>query len=149
AHCGICQRRQHLLPDTPSTAQRMRKSTKPTPVPSAIVVTTGGSVDLPEFDRFVAVRLLGKGQYSPSGDGFAYIANTTGLPNLWWQPDGGGFPLQLTSLSENRISDFAFSPDGSKIAFLADHHGDEMHQLFVIDTFDGWPLRLTHAPQVQ
>src|SRR5690606_11833065 len=29
------------------------------------------------------------------------------------------------------------------------HHGDEMHQLFVIDTFDGWPLRLTHAPQVQ
>ena len=106
-------------------------------------------MDLPEFDRYVAVRSLGKGQYSPTGDGFAYLANTTGLPNIWWQPAGGGFPRQLTSLNENRVSDFAFSPDGSRIAFLADHEGDEMHQLYVIDTFGGWPRKLTDGRQTQ
>lgn len=104
---------------------------------------------LPQFERFIAVRSIGNGRYSPTGDGFAYLANTTGLPNIWWQPDGGGFARQLTTLSEKRVSEFVFSPDGSKIAFLADHHGDEMHQLYVIDTFDGWPRQLTDAPEVQ
>lgn len=106
-------------------------------------------MELPEFERYVAARLIGNAKYSPTGAGFAYLANTTGLPNIWWQPDGGGFARQLTSLSENRVSEFVFSPDGSKIAFLADHHGDEMHQLYVIDTFDGWPRQLTDAPEVQ
>lgn len=104
---------------------------------------------LPEFERFVAVRLVSHPRYSPNGDGFAYLANTTGLSNIWWQPDGGGAPRQVTSLREHRIASFAFSPDGRRIAFLADHHGDEMHQLYVIDTVNGWPRRLTDAPQVQ
>ncbi|HET8985841.1 MAG TPA: LpqB family beta-propeller domain-containing protein, partial [Trueperaceae bacterium] len=104
---------------------------------------------LPEFERFTAVRLIGGAKYSPTGTGFAYIANTTGLPNIWWQDDGGGFARQLTNLAEHRVAEFALSPDGSQMAFVADHHGDEMHQLYVMDTFDGWPRRLTDAPDVQ
>lgn len=104
---------------------------------------------LPTFARFVAVRLLGNPKYSPTGEGFAYLANTTGLPNIWWQPDGGGFARQLTSLGDHRVSEFEFSPDGRHIAFLADHHGDEMHQVYVMDTFDGWPRKLTDCQEVQ
>jgi dipeptidyl aminopeptidase/acylaminoacyl peptidase len=107
------------------------------------------SVHLPALERFTAVRLIGAAKYSPTGEGFAYIANTTGLPNIWWQDDGGGFARQLTNLADNRVSEFVFSPDGSRLAFVADHHGDEMHQVYVMDTFAGWPRRLTDAPEVQ
>lgn len=106
-------------------------------------------VNLPAFEQFVAVRAIGQPTYSPTGDGFAYLANTTGTATIWWQPDGGGFPRQVTSLAGHRITALEFSPDGARIAFLADRHGDEMYQLYVVDTFDGWPRRLTDAPSAQ
>ncbi|MFO7546514.1 MAG: S9 family peptidase [Trueperaceae bacterium] len=103
----------------------------------------------PRFEQYTAVRQLRLPRFSPRGDGFAYLANTTGLPNLWWQSRDGGFPRQITFLSEHRVTDFTWSPDGSRIAFLADHHGDEMHQLYVVDESGGWPRQLTDRDQVQ
>src|SRR5690606_2202955 len=58
---------------------------------------------LPGFERYLAVRQLGAPALSPRGDVFAYIANTTGLPGLWLQPVGGGFPRQLTALADQRV----------------------------------------------
>ncbi|MEJ2289288.1 MAG: S9 family peptidase [Deinococcales bacterium] len=101
------------------------------------------------FEQFVSVRLLTTSRYAPEGDRFAYVANTTGLPNLWLQPAGGGFPRQLTSFTDRRVGDFAWSPDGGRIAFLADRDGDEMYQLYVVDADGGWPRQLTDAPKVQ
>ena len=103
----------------------------------------------PRFEQYTAVRQLRLPRFSPRGDGFAYVANTTGLPNLWWQPQGGGFPRQITFLGDHRVTDFAWSPDGSQIAFLADHHGDEMHQVYVVDASGGWPRQLTDHERVQ
>src|SRR5690606_19140084 len=101
------------------------------------------------FERFVAVRQIGAAHYSPNGERFAYLSNATGLPTLWTQPDGGGFASQLTALSDMRVQSFSWSPDGSKIAFTADLHGDEMNQVFVIAAEGGWPRRLTNEPSVQ
>lgn len=109
----------------------------------------GATVHEPRFEQYTAVRQLGMPRFSPRGDGFAYLANTTGLPNLWWQAKGGGFPRQITFLTDHRITDFAWSPDGARIAFLADHHGDEMHQVYVVGAAGGWPEQLTDHPQVQ
>ena len=78
------------------------------------------------FEQFAATRSFGSLAYSPSGERLFYIANTSGQRNLWALPSGGGFPEQLTSFSEERVTDLSLSPDGAHIAFLADRHGDEM-----------------------
>jgi dipeptidyl aminopeptidase/acylaminoacyl peptidase len=106
-------------------------------------------MSIPSFEQFAAVRLLGAPKYSPDGTRIAYLANTSGYMNLWVMPDGGGFPRQLTSLSERRVTDFRWSPDGRRIAFTSDFHGDEMHQVFVVDADGGWPRQLTDDPRAQ
>ena len=106
-------------------------------------------MSVPTFDQFAAVRQLRSPRYSPRGDRFAYLSNVTGLPSLWSQPDGGGFARQLTNLPDLRVQSFDWSPDGSRIAFTADRHGDEMNQVFVVDAAGGWPRRLTDSPEAQ
>lgn len=101
------------------------------------------------FEQFVSVRQLASPTFAPTGDRFAYIANTTGLPNLWLQPADGGFPRQLTTFVDRRVGAFAWSPDGTRIAFLADRDGNEKWQLYVMDVNGGWPRQLTDAPEVQ
>ncbi|CAN5795594.1 S9 family peptidase [soil metagenome] len=102
-----------------------------------------------EFEQFTAVRLFTSAAYSPDGKTIAYIANTTGEFNLWTMPAGGGFAKQLTSFSDRAVRSFKWSPDSSKIAFTADHHGDEMHQVYVLGTSGSWPQQLTDAADVQ
>jgi dipeptidyl aminopeptidase/acylaminoacyl peptidase len=106
-------------------------------------------MSIPSFEQFAAVRLLGAPKYSPDGTRIAYLANTSGYMNLWVMPDGGGFARQLTTLSERRVTDFRWSPDGQRIAFTSDLHGDEMHQVFVVDARGGWPRQLTDNARVQ
>ena len=104
------------------------------------------------FDRFAAVRRIGKAEYAPDGRTFAYIAPTSGRNQLWLQPTGGGFPTQATELDGRRVTDFVWAPEGDRIVFTADHDGDEMHKVFVLDVTGGrpgWPRQLTDAPKVQ
>ena len=103
---------------------------------------------LPTFERYVAVRALGSPAFSPSGDAFAYLANTTGLPGVWLQPAAGGFARQLTVLGQDRVAAFKWSPDSRHLALMVDRHGDEMFQLHLLEV-DGWPKQLTSSPQVQ
>ncbi len=113
---------------------------------SSLVMPT--ETQLPQFERYVAVRALGSPAFSPSGDAFAYLANTTGLPGVWLQPAAGGFARQLTVLGQDRVAAFRWSPDGKRLAMTVDRHGDEMFQVHVMEV-GGWPRQLTSAPQVQ
>ena len=106
-------------------------------------------MSLPTFEQFAAVRRVGSPAFSPSGEALAYIASTSGQQNVWIQPSRGGFARQLTALSDHRVHEFAWSPDGHRIAFTADHHGDEQYQVYVIGAAGGWPRKLTDAPQAQ
>jgi len=101
------------------------------------------------FEQFAATRTFGALAYDPSGERLFYIANTTGQRNLWALPSGGGFPQQLTSFSEERVTDFSVSPDGQQLAFLADRHGDEMTQVWRLPAAGGWPERLTDVLAAQ
>ena len=108
----------------------------------------------PSFERFAAIRLFGTVGYSPDGRWLAYLANTSGQHNLWRLPVGGGFARQLTAFDERRVTDFAWHPSGERIAFAADRHGDEMHQIFVVDVDPesgraDWPVQITDDPDVQ
>ncbi len=101
------------------------------------------------FEQFAATRSFGTLAYNPGGERLFYIADTTGQRNLWSLPAGGGFPQQLTSFADERVTDFSVSPDGRQLALLADRHGDEMTQVWRLPASGGWPERLTDVPKVQ
>lgn len=108
----------------------------------------------PRFEQFAATRLF---QIFPwqalslSSDGrqVAYSINTTGQFNLWVQPLEGGNARQLTLFTDNTVRNVAWSPDGTTLAFIADHDGDEFHQLYTIPAKGGWPDQLTNTPDAQ
>jgi Tol biopolymer transport system component len=57
----------------------------------------------------------------PDGKGLAYIVREKGVDNLWVQPLDGSANRQLTRFSSELISSFAFSPDGTRVAFNRGH----------------------------
>ncbi len=101
------------------------------------------------FEQFAATRTFGSLVYSPSGERLFYLANTNGQKNIWSLPSGGGFAEQLTSFTDERVTELSVSPDGKWLAFLADHHGDEMTQVWRLPVTGGWPERLTDEPEAQ
>lgn len=86
---------------------------------------------------------------SPDGDAVVYCSNASGQSNLWRQDVEAEHAVQLTAFTDRAVRDVAWSPDGSRIVFTADHEGDEFHQLFVMDAGGGTPRQLTDAPKVQ
>ncbi len=108
------------------------------------------------FEQFAAMRRYQSGGafappliFSPDGTEVAYTVNTSGQFNLWRQASDGGFPHQLTLYTEHAVRAAAWSPAGKWIAYGADHHGDEFHQLYVIPARGGESDQLTHAIDVQ
>ncbi len=56
-------------------------------------------------------------QWSSDGGAIIFIRDRDGVSNLWRQFLNGGEPTQITDFTSNLIFNFAFSPDGSQIAF--------------------------------
>ncbi len=57
-------------------------------------------------------------RWSPDGSALDYVAVTGGFSNLWRQALNGGAPRQLTASGEDQIIYFAWSPDGTKLAYI-------------------------------
>ncbi len=72
--------------------------------------------DLPDcaYPREVPVQ-SGASRWTPDGRGLAYV-DRTDPKNIRIQPIVGGAPRQLTTFSEKSIVDFAWSPDGKRLA---------------------------------
>ena len=102
------------------------------------------------FEQFIAVRRYQPAlSFSPDGSEIAYITNTSGQYNLWKQPSGGGYPIQLTLFIDQAVRDVAWSPDGSTIAFTADRDGNEFKQVYTIPANGGLPELITPAEGVR
>ena len=70
---------------------------------------------------------------SPDGGTVVYASNASGQSNLWRQDVDSDEATQLTHFNERAVRNVAWSPDGVRLVFTADHQGDEFHQVFVMD----------------
>ncbi|HEX8764898.1 MAG TPA: protein kinase [Candidatus Acidoferrum sp.] len=60
-------------------------------------------------------------EFTPDGKAVAYTVHEKGVDNLWLQPLDSSPCRQLTHFTSERIAQFAFSLDGSQIAFERGH----------------------------
>jgi len=60
-------------------------------------------------------------EFTADGKAVAYTVHEKGVDNLWLQPLDGSPYRQLTHFTSERIAQFAFSRDGSQIAFERGH----------------------------
>ena len=55
-------------------------------------------------------------QWTPDGKAVNYIALDKNVSNIWQKPIDGSASLQITNFTNDHIFNFAFSPDGSRLA---------------------------------
>jgi serine/threonine protein kinase/Tol biopolymer transport system component len=68
--------------------------------------------------------------WSPDGKAVDFVNNAGGLGNVWRQPLTGGPPSQITEFNAGEISDFAWAPDGRRLACV---RGDRTSDLVLIE----------------
>lgn len=102
------------------------------------------------FEQFMAYRRFSAGlAFTPDADRIYFVSNISGQFNLWRVSVDGGWPEQLTAFTDDTVRILGVSPLDGTVVFCADHDGDEFHQLYLIRGGDGWPEKITDAPQVQ
>ena len=69
--------------------------------------------------------------WSPDGTKIAYISDATGEEELYWMPQGGGEPVQLTERGQAMRYHPVWSPDSEQIAF-----SDKEGRVFVVTVAD-------------
>ena len=71
----------------------------------------------------------------------------SGRNNLWLVPSEGGWPVQLT-VSDQRQTAPAWSPDGKWIAYQSDYDGDEQWDIFLVSPKTGKVVNLTSTREI-
>lgn len=102
-----------------------------------------------KFEQFFATRRIMAMRPAPDGESLLFVSDISGQLNLWQVPSQGGWPRQLTLFTEESAREAVFSKDGTRIAFIADHHGDEKYQVYIMQTEGGWPEKITDRPDAQ
>ena len=69
----------------------------------------------------IDARASGPYRFTADGKGLVYNVRAKGVDNLWLQPLDSSPYRQLTHFTSERIAQFAFSPDGSQLAFERGH----------------------------
>jgi Tol biopolymer transport system component len=80
--------------------------------------------DLPDCTN-VKQLALKSWRWAPDSQGVAYINQQDGR-NLWEQPLDGGPPHALTHFPDAQILDFAWSPDGKRLALSRGRRSDDI-----------------------
>src|ERR1700724_3918441 len=98
-------------------------------------------------EKLYMTRTVGESDWSPDGKQVVFISNITGRNNLWTVPAEGGWPLQLT-VSNQRQTNVAWSPNGRWIAYTSDYDGNEQWDLFVVSPGNGKGTNLPNTPAI-
>lgn len=81
----------------------------------ALITMEGGQL-MRHFDLPGLSDWNGSIQWSPDGSNIEYVLHFGKVSNIWSQPIKGGPPEQLTNFKTDRITRFAWSPDGEQLA---------------------------------
>jgi dipeptidyl aminopeptidase/acylaminoacyl peptidase len=95
------------------------------------------------IDRYLNVRQAYAPNFSSDGKSLAFLANITGVPQVWEVPIGLDknailWPDQLT-FGDDRVSEVAYAPaDGDptlsrSLIYTCDVGGNEQHQIYLLD----------------
>jgi TolB protein len=68
--------------------------------------------------QFLKLPVTGVVRWSPNGSALDYVDVQNGASNIWRQSLGGGPAQQLTHFGEDNIIYFAWSRDGTKLAYV-------------------------------
>ena len=98
------------------------------------------------IEKLYMTRIIGGSAWSTDGKQVAFISNISGRNNVWLVSAEGGWPTQLT-ISDQRQSQPAWSPDGNWIAYTSDHDGDEQWDIFLVSPKTGEVTNLTTSPE--
>ena len=101
------------------------------------------------FEQYFATRRQVFSLPSPDGESVYFGSDISGQFNLWRVPSSGGWPQQLTLFERESVRQAAVSPDGERIAFIADPDGNEQYQIYVMAAQGGWPEPVTARPDAQ
>ena len=99
------------------------------------------------LERLYMTRQIGDSAWSPDAKTIVFVSNITGRNNLWLVPAEGGWPTQLT-VSDQRQTHPAWSPDGRWIAYQSDYDGDEQWDIFLVSPKTGQVVNVTKTREV-
>lgn len=97
-----------------------------------------------DFSRYLHIRSAYAPTVSADGNAVAFIANITGVPQVWRIAPEGGWPEQLTFFGE-RVSSVCYAPCGDHLLFGMDVGGSERTQLFLLNEREAHTLPLTEG----
>lgn len=103
----------------------------------------------PKFSDFVPKQRFAAIALSPDATQVAYADDSTGRFNLRIRTIADQTVRQLTDFAESAVRQVAWSPDGTALAFIADHHGDESYQVYLVPATGGEAHRITTADDRQ
>jgi dipeptidyl aminopeptidase/acylaminoacyl peptidase len=98
--------------------------------------------------RYLGIDELHAPTFSADGDRVAFLADTTGTPQVWVADGAGRWPRRLTAFDE-RVSAVDWSPTRPEFVFAMDEGSDEYDQLFLYDATDGEITPLTALPDAK
>jgi dipeptidyl aminopeptidase/acylaminoacyl peptidase len=100
-----------------------------------------------DVERYLTVRQAHSPCWSPDGRQIAFIADSSGLDQVWTVQLDSAALEEKTAFSE-RVGSVAWSPDGQYLLITLDAGGNEHDQLYLISLQGGSPRALTDEPAV-
>lgn len=97
------------------------------------------------IESFLNVCSASNPVYDPDGQKLCYIADYTGLPQIWKLNRGERLPKQITFTKE-RITFIEYVSGTSDLIFSMDEAGNEKYQLYLLKQ-DGTVKALTNSPE--
>lgn len=119
-----------------------------------LAVTSAASAQGLTPEQVVRLQAVGSVALSPDGQRVAYTLVQprtfeenpgSAYSELYVVPFTGGTPTALVTQPET-VSNVRWSPDGTRIGFVARRAGDERRQVYAVPAGGGEPTRLTSAP---
>jgi dipeptidyl aminopeptidase/acylaminoacyl peptidase len=100
-----------------------------------------------EFARYLNIRSAYGPSFTPDGARLAFLANITGVPQVWQVPARGGWPDQLTFFGD-RVSFVEYAHGAERAVFGMDIGGSERTQLYLLTSGGEQAIHLTaEAPE--